>query len=406
MGTKESDLRYNKYEGAPHILKTSNKVEDQIGLSIDGNFVLQLKGFLPLGTKKITIPKENFFDLVPVTIYGLLDDLIPGSSLMEAFLREVKKFEDVLKKQTQEIASYGTLVYYSRKNHLVKFAPPSWHRLALIVRNSTLFQDPNRKMNWEEVRIVFEKTLVAIAGCSVGNNIVHAVIGDLRPLCLKIADQKEYHIPNANRVRLTYEDFGRNKAVVTAEQIHAIDPFMKISVYQEGLHPANIEEFVRGSSVIIEEMDDPDMKLLIREEARRSGIPVVMVTDLGSVVQMDVRRFDKNKNLPLAACGVSDKELYKARDQWRDDLADRDKFWDFAFTFIGYHAQKSSEFYGIIKKTDPVLFGGLPQLGSTAIVAAGIASEAIARLVLGFPIPERMFIHKYTGETGIEGKTL
>lgn len=414
MSMGESNVRYNIYGGAPYVLETDKEGGDKIERLEDGRVVFNPRNSVPFASGKITISRENIFDLVPPTIYGLLDDLIPGSPLMEGFLKEMKKFESTSKKQDRDLTVYGTLVYYPRKRHLVRFAPRFWYRLALLVRNSTLLQDEDMKMDWEKVRSIFEKAVVAVAGCSVGNAVVHAIAGDLRPNHMKVADQKEYHIPNANRVRLAYEDFGRNKAVVTAEQIHAIDPFMNVSIYREGLHPANIADFVMGSkehfdpssSVIVEEMDDPDMKILVREEARRAGIPVVMVTDLGSLVQLDVRRFDKKKNLPLAACGVSDKELYAARDQWRRDLADRDKFYDFAFTFIGHHYEKSQEFRSIIKKTGPILFGGLPQLGSTAMVAAGIASEAVARLLLGFQMPERMFIHKQTGESAIEGEKL
>lgn len=413
MMKREHNIEYTTYEGMPYILEMDKEESDRIELLKDERIVFRPRNSSLFTSKKIIVPRRNFFDLVPPTIYGLLDDLIPGSSLMEAFLEEMRKFESASKKHAQEF-TYGILVYYPRKQHLVRFAPPFWHRLALLVRNSTLFQDADMKMAWEEVRTVFEKAIVAVAGCSVGNNIVHALAGDLRSLHMKVADQKEYHIPNANRVHLTYEDFGRNKAIVTAEQIHAIDPFMDISVYREGLHPANIGDFIGGSkerfdppsSVIVEEMDDPDMKILVREEARRAGVPVVMVTDLGSLVQLDIRRFDKEKSLPLAACGVSDEELYAARDLWRKDLADRDRFWDFAFTFIGHHYEKSPEFRSIVKKTTPILFGGLPQLGSTAMVAAGIASEAVARLLLGFQMPERISIQKHTGETIIEGEKL
>jgi len=368
---------YSQYESRPRILKGEEK-------------------------DKLEIPKENVFDLASHTFLGLVEDLCPGSELMERFLQEQ---EEIMK---------GEWIYYPRKNHLVKFAPRFWHRLALLVRNSTLFRDPEMKMSWQEIRDIFEKAVVAVTGCSVGNSAIYATVEDLRPLHIKIADPKDFRMPNANRVRLSYEDFGRNKAIVTAEQIHALDPFMQIAVFTEGIHGGNVKEFVAGNqkiyeppaTIIIEEMDDPDMKILIREEARRYKVPVVMVTDMGSAVQLDVRRFDIASDLPLAACGVSDDELYERRNQWQKDLADQDKFYAFAFALIGHHYHKTPEFKRIVFKEDTPLFGGIPQLGSTVMVGGGIIAEAIARLLLGFKLSERMFIHKYTGETIIEGERL
>lgn len=369
-------MRYYEYQNCPRILKSK-------------------------------INSQEVFDLVPPTIYGLLDDLVPGSELMEEFLVEMTKFE-------ADELNYGVWVHYPKKNHLVRFTPAFWHRLTLVLRNSTLLQDPGLKMSWKEIRNKLENSVIAVAGCSVGNNAAHAIAGDIRPSHIKIADQKDYQVHNANRVRLNYEDFGRNKAMVTAEQIHAVDPFIKISVYSEGIHEKNITDFIGGNkdlfepatSVIIEETDDPDMKILIREEARRWGVPVIMVSDIGSAVQLDIRRFDVNKNLSLAACGISDEELYSKRDKWQSDLANRDKFYEFAFSLIGRNHERTPEFKKIILKENVALFGGVPQLGSTAMAAGGIAAESAARLLLGFKMPERMFINKHTGEVVIDGEKL
>lgn len=356
---------------------------------------------------KAKIDSKKVFDLVPPTIYALLDDLVPGSELMEDFLAEMAKFE-------ADELNYGVWVHYPGKDHLVRFTPKFWHRLTLVLRNSTLLSDPESKMSWKDIRNKLENSVISVAGCSVGNNAAHAIAGDIRPLHIKIADQKDYQIHNANRVRLNYEDFGRNKAIVTAEQIHAIDPFIKVSVYSEGIHEKNIADFVGGnkelsepvSSVIIEETDDPDMKILIREKARRCGIPVIMVSDIGSAVQLDIRRFDVSKSFSLASCGIFDEELYSKRDKWQRDLANRDKFYEFAFSLIGRNHEKTPEFKKIILKEAAVLFGGVPQLGSTAMAAGGIAAEAAARLLLGFKMPERMFINKHTGEVAIDGEKL
>ncbi|MDE1970892.1 MAG: ThiF family adenylyltransferase [Patescibacteria group bacterium] len=350
--------------------------------------------------------EHRFYDVAESTMLGLLSDLIPGSALASSFLEEWKRFE-----ADEGGLNYGIYFLYPRTNHLVRFAPLYWHRLALLMRNTTLFLDPAMQYSWEEVRKCFDNVVVGIAGCSVGNSIAHALVGDLRLGHLKIADPDCYYLHNANRVRLSHEDLGRNKSVVTAEQIHALDPYCALSVFSEGVHEHNVKDFIKGntardepeSTVIVEETDSPDMKLFIREQARSHRKPVVMVTDLGSAVQRDVRRFDLIPDLPLTY-GVSDQELYATRDAWRADLANKDRFFEFAFALAGTHHNRLPELKRIILKEQPPLFGCVPQLGSTAMMAGGVASEAVVRLVLGHALCERLFINKHTGEVVAEGE--
>jgi len=390
---------YYQYENYPRILDKNDFLKRLKNKII---FRPDKRHHLPF--KELEVNSENVFDLAQPTITGLFDDLVPGSKLMEEFMTEWEKF------QASE-SSYGTWVFYRKKNHLVRFVPFFWHRLALLLRNSTLYRDPEMKMEWQKIRELFEKQVIAVAGCSIGNNAAHAIAGDIRPLHMKVADYKDYEMHNANRVRLTYADFHRNKALVTAEQINAVDPFMKVSVFSEGVHETNVSDFIAGNksrseppvSFVVEETDDPDIKILIRQEARRRGVPVIMVTDMGSAVQLDIRRFDIDNKLPLAACAVSDEELFSKRDRWQADLADRNKFFEFAFTLIGHNHLLVPEFKKIILKEEEILFGGIPQLGSTAMMAGGMAAEAIARITLGFKMPERMFINKHTGEVLING---
>lgn len=361
------------------------------------SFYLGLPQFITYDeSTRLNIGAENKFDLVPHTLYGLLDDLIPGSDFCNNLLVEFDKLSD---------ESYGEFVFYGRKNHLVRFAPRLWHKLALVVRNSTLILDPNLQMSWGEVRSIFDNAVISVAGCSVGNSAIHSIVSDIRPNKIKIADSKDYHITNANRVRLTYEDFGRTKSLVTAEQIHALDPFMQIEVFTDGIHSQNIDDFVRGSSVIIEETDDLRMKIAIREKAREFGVPILMVTDIGSAVQLDVRRFDIKKELPLASCTQSDKDLYDALLRCEKD-PNRKNFFDFVSAIIGGNDVYLPEYRQIIRREVEPLFAGVPQLGSTVAVAGGIVAETAARLLLGYKLPERLFVHKYIGKSFTEGELI
>lgn len=404
---------YAKYDTRPRVLDLGGNDILVRSAKTGNEFIFRPSVVHELQFSEEIIKDENVYDLLAPTYFGLLEDLVPGSDIADVFLQEFEIFEKNFGDSTIN-PEYGQWVYYPRDRHLVRFAEPHWHHLSLLVRNSLLIRDPDMRLSWPEIRKRFDASVVAVAGVSIGNNAIHAVMQDVRPRRVKVADSKDYHMSNANRVRLTYRDFGKNKAVLTSEQIHAIDPFVDISVYRDGIYGTSLEDFVSGNNdlaepvatVIIEEMDDLDMKIAIREAARIHRIPVLMVTDLASAVQLDIRRFDKDSKLPLAGCGVTDDELYASIEECKNADIGKSRFDIFASRLIGINYRQIPEFRKIFLYEEPPLFGGWAQLGSTAMMGGGIIGEAVARIILGHRLPERMFINKFTGETLVEGVRL
>lgn len=373
-------MKYYEYEGMPRVLDDKN-----VSRQNSGDFIADGK----------IIKSNRVYDLFQPAVDGLLQDLIPNTSLAD-------RFSAYLENENPESIWF----FYPDEEDLVKFAAPFWHRMALLARNSYLLRDPNMTLSWEEIRKIFDNAVIAVAGCSVGNNIIHAIVRDIRPKHLKIVDLHQYKLTNANRVFLTYKDFGRNKAVVTAKQIHAIDPFMRISVYQDGIHEKNIQDFLAGNpasdepkaTILVEEVDDPEIKIRLREIARQNKIPVVMASDLGSGVQIDIRRFDLDDQLSLMPF-VSDVQLYSALGEWKKDMGSKQKLFDFYYTMIGRRSEaKLSEFTLVAWRKIPLLFGGVAQLGSTVMTAGGLMGETVARLLLGWNLAERRFLAKNTFE--------
>lgn len=400
----ESSLnRYQDYSGKPKLYTAQEAIQREIIQPLpDGQVAYRPptpEKQSNLGEEVILNPSQ-VFDLVMPTLFGLNEVLVPGLPLTQQFQAEWDKFTQA--STTEE--AYGVYAFYPKSRHLVRFMEPFWHRLALVVSNSELYMDLENKLSWDEVRKVFEKTVVAVAGCSVGNSIAFCIASNLRPIHMKLADPKEAHLANANRVRWLYTDIGRNKAIVTAEQLHAIDPYLHLSVYREGIHEDDIVDFVAGNktineppaTIIVEETDDPEMKILIREIAREKRVPVLMITDAGSIIQRDIRRFDLDHNLSLAV-GIPDDQLYSARREALNDPGNREKFFEFAFALVGTDCLRG-EFERIVRKKIDPLFGSVPQLGSTTSAAGGYAAESVCRAILGYPQFERELIDLQTGK--------
>lgn len=380
---------------------------------------------LHLGGETKIIPPDNQFDLTQATIFGLNERLTlsatspiirkNGETLRDEFNREWEFYAKALEKAKGNVFDYGVYAYYMEHNHLVRYCPPYWHHVVAIASNSKLISDPKNKYSWKEIRDIFAHTVVAVAGGSVGNNIMHGVVMDLRPQQVKIADKSLYKMENNNRVRLNYWDIVRsnalrtkpidpllrNKAEVLASQLYSTDPYLKVYVYNEGVHPGNIDRFFSGSGkepkvdIIIEEVDDPNIKLLLRDGARKRKIPLLMASDMGSCVQIDILRYDKNPKLPLTY-GTKDDVLRASTKAVYDNPSNREIFFKFVDDLIGTD-YRQDELKKIIEgKTEIPTSTIIPQLGSTAAVAGGLIAETIARIRLGYSYPSRVIFNKRT----------
>jgi tRNA A37 threonylcarbamoyladenosine dehydratase len=363
------------------------------------------------GKLETSIAWSKVYDLLTPTMFGLLEDLIPGSSLFEEFYPEWLNFETILQNHTFPIPdpSYGEWVYYPRRQHLVRFAPRHWHKISILIRNSSLLYPKDQIHQWREAREKLDQMVLAVAGASVGSQMLHVSNMLMRPSAIKIADAKNYQLNNSNRVRLSYQEFGRNKAEVVGEQLLDNNPFTPVFIYSEGVHANNIKTFVGGSTaepkatLLIEETDDVDMKILLREEARRQRIPVVMVTDIGRAAQVDVRRFDLDPNCSLVV-GMSDDQLYGCKEKCEKDSGSRQSFLEMAFAMSGEKSiYNIKDFKDILLQEVPPEFAGIPQLGSAAAMAAGLAAWYISRIVLGYSVPERVLLDPDQSQMQITG---
>lgn len=380
--------------------------------------------------EQILISSDHQYDLTQATIFGLNERVTmsanspvmdeTGKTLRDKFNEEWEEYSRALEESDGNYLDYGYYVYYSEKGDLVRYSSPYWHRVVAVASSSKLLADINNSLSWKQIRNIFEDTTVGVVGCSVGSNVIHSAIRDLRPSQIKIADKSVYKMENINRVHLGYWDIVKsnkdrqhqmdlaleNKTITVARQIYAMDPFVDVYEYREGITEGNIETFLMGNEnepqvdIIVEEVDDPKVKIFIREEARKKRIPLIMVTDAGSCVQLDVLRYDKDNSLPLTF-GADDQELYKKMQLFYEDPTNREAFFSFVDLLIGTDYRQDELKAIIERKCEIPTSTVIPQLGSTAAVAGGLVAEAIARIRLGFDYPPRVIFNKRTFEVKI-----
>jgi hypothetical protein len=180
-------------------------------------------------------------------------------------------------------------VYYPWRRTVVRLLDPEYFRALRLDRNR------NKITRDEQERLLRQR--VGVVGLSVGHTVAHIMA--MEGLCgrLQLADFDTIELSNLNRIPGTVLDLGVNKAVAVARRIAELDPYLELEVLTEGLSEANVDAFVAGVDVVVEECDSLDVKLLVREAARRRRVPVVMETSDRGL--FDVERFDLEPQRPL-----------------------------------------------------------------------------------------------------------
>lgn len=135
----------------------------------------------------------------------------------------------------------------------------------------------------------------------MGNSAAVAIAYSGGSETMKIADPDTLDGSNLNRIRAGIKDLGENKTFIAAKQIYELNPYANLILYPDGLTPDNLKDFLLGEpklNIVVDEMDNLKMKIFIRLASRSARLPVIMATDNGDNLIIDVDRFDQNPYTP------------------------------------------------------------------------------------------------------------
>lgn len=184
---------------------------------------------------------------------------------------------------------YGCWVFYPWSQTAVRLPDPVAFEAIRTARNKY-------KIDLQEQRLLAGKC-VGVAGLSVGQSVSIALAMERSFGVLRIADFDTLELNNMNRIRTHIWNLGLPKTTIVAREIAEIDPFLEVQVWPEGINENNIDAFLQGLDLLIDECDSLDIKVLLREKARAASLPLLMDTsDRGMV---DVERFDIEPERPL-----------------------------------------------------------------------------------------------------------
>ncbi|MBC6368980.1 Rv1355c family protein [Algoriphagus sp. AK58] len=218
-------------------------------------------------------------------IFSQVEDLIK-SNHPDIQLTKFQLHEKVVEFfHTKDQNKYGCWVYYPWKYTLVHLLPEKDFVRVRTLRN-------NYKITPSEQEELSRKK-VGIVGLSVGQSVALAMALERSCGEMRLADFDTLELSNLNRLKAGVTSLGLEKLVIAAREISEIDPFIKLTLFKDGVNSQNIDAFLEEGGkldLLIDECDSFDIKILLRQKAKEYHIPVMMDTsDRG---MLDVERFD------------------------------------------------------------------------------------------------------------------
>lgn len=197
-----------------------------------------------------------------------------------------KEFEEYLRSLTKSrsLPEQGKWVFFPWLHELVHILDDDDFQKVRTARNKNLITEEEQKK--------FYKTTVGIAGLSVGNSIALAIVLEGGARHIKLADHDTLELSNLNRIRAGVDSLGIPKVEMTARQIYLLNPYAKVEIFPEGLTMATFDSFVSGVDILIDEVDQFDIKYQLRKAARSLKIPILMATDNAEGIIVDIERYD------------------------------------------------------------------------------------------------------------------
>lgn len=233
------------------------------------------------------------------------------------------------------------------------------------------------KITHLEQQLLRTKT-IGVMGLSLGGEAAVSVAQE--HLCghIRIADFDCLDLSNLNRLNAGFDDLGVSKTAIAARRIAKIDPYIRVSVFEEGVTAENAATFLTGLDLLLEECDGLEVKFNIRLLAREMGLNILFAGDERGF--LSVEPYGHDPELPvfhgLITGPQPPKESFPSSQAFLRELTK----WLGGWEHISERTQDSLEHVG-------ESLCGYPQLASEARYAAAQVGHFARRLLLGERLP-------------------
>ena len=271
--------------------------------------------------------------------------------------------------------SFGHWVHYPWQDTLVRFADPDDHYDLRTYRNRNLVtKDEQTKLHLSRV---------AAFGLSVGSNVIDKTVQSGIGNEYLLFDYDRLSPTNLNRIQATMAHVGLLKTTIAGRKMSELDPYIGQQHFTTG-YDHNTDDILRARrpDVIIEEVDNLEVKARLRRIAAELGVPLVMAGDVGDRSTLDIERHDIEKVAPFNG-KLSEEEAAMLA----DGTLPAEMKLPVLIKLLG--AENISQTLLQSEMLKGKELAGTPQLATAAAVGGAVTSVAIREILLGHDIPSR-----------------
>ena len=269
-----------------------------------------------------------------------------------------------------ERMSYGNWVYLPWESKIVHLLNRGDYFEVITNRN----RDKITREEQQELRT----KRIGVIGLSVGGEAAVTVAQEHLCGAIVLADFDQLDLSNLNRLNAGFDELGHPKAKIIARRIAKINPYLDVTILEDGVTTANLEEFLDGLDLIIEECDGLQIKRDVRLLARKRGVNIVYAADERGFLSVEPYQYYPDL-LPFHG-------RVEHPQPSREDFPTPVAFMKELSLWMGGWENLSDRTQSSLERVGDILCG-YPQLASEARYAAGQIGHVVRRLLLGERLP-------------------
>ena len=162
----------------------------------------------------------------------------------------------------------------------------------------------------------FKDAKITVIGCGgIGGETIEMLarmgIGEL-----VLVDEDAFDLSNLNRQTLaSIADLGLDKNAVAAEKVRLINPYVKVTTFNEHVDQSNIDKIIGDSNIVIDALDNVLTRVIVSRKAKEKGIPYIHGAIHGTLGQITVflpnsdKTYEEMFNLPSLGKELNDETV-------------------------------------------------------------------------------------------------
>lgn len=162
----------------------------------------------------------------------------------------------------------------------------------------------------------FKDAQITVIGCGgIGGQTIE-MLARMGIGKLVLVDKDAFDLSNLNRQTLaSIAELGLSKSAVAKEKVRLINPYVKVTAYDEHVDQSNIDKVIGDSDIVIDALDNVLTRVIVSRKAKEKGIPYIHGAIHGTLGQITVflpnsdKSYEEMFNLPSQGKELDDETI-------------------------------------------------------------------------------------------------